>query len=99
MAVSMAPSVARSCGLTISWRASGTWNAGQLLQRDGRAVVLDDELLDEGRSGPPGAHRRELVLHVLDGLVHLLDGVEQRLFGHARQRTEHGGGRPAHPGR
>ena len=66
----------------------GHLEAGELLQRHGRAVVLDQQLLDERGRGPAGAHRRELALHVLDGLLHLVDGVEERFFGHARQRTD-----------
>ena len=60
----------------------GHLDPGQLLERHRRSVVLDDELLDERRRGPPGAHRRELRLDVLDRLVHLVDRFEQRLFDH-----------------
>ena len=60
----------------------GHLEAGELLQRDRRAVVLDVQLLDERRRGPAGAHGRELRLHVLDRLVHLVDGLEQRLVDH-----------------
>ena len=69
----------------------GHLEPGELLQRNSRSVVLDQELLDERGRGPARADRRELVLHVLDCLLHLLDGVEEGLFGHAnsvvRQRT------------
>ena len=60
----------------------GHAEAGQLLERDVGPVVVDEELLDQRRGGPAGAHRGELPLHVLDRLVHLVDGVEQVLFDH-----------------
>src|SRR5262249_17731009 len=55
---------------------------GQLLERHVGAVVVDEELLDQGRGGPSGPHGGELPLHVLDGLAHLVDGVEQAFFDH-----------------
>ena len=56
---------------------------GQLLQRDVGSVVLDHQLLDQGRRGPTGAHGGELTLDVLDRLLHLVDGLQQRVLGHA----------------
>ena len=71
----------------------GHLEAGQLLHRHHRAVVVDHQLLDQRRRCPTGAHRRELALYVLDCLLHLVDGVEEGLFGHSAQRIQPRAGR------
>src|SRR6185437_7170062 len=52
----------------------------QLLQRGGRAVVIDHDLVEHRPGRPPGPDRREVLLGDLDGLVHLLLCGEQGLL-------------------
>src|SRR6476661_6012946 len=60
----------------------GGLERGQLLQRGGRAVVVDHELVEHAGGGASGADAGEVLLGDLDGLLHLLLGLEQGLVNH-----------------
>jgi hypothetical protein len=53
----------------------GNREPGQLLERDLGAVVVDLQLLDEDRAGPPRPDRAELALEVVAGLRHLVPAL------------------------
>ena len=64
-----------SYGWTVSIRGSGAeivaiWRSGV-----DRAVVVDDDPVEQGRAGPAGADGREFVVGRLDGLLHPVAGV------------------------
>src|SRR5574338_629390 len=61
----------------------GRADAGDLVERSRRAVVVDRDALDEGRRGPPGADTGEVALHGIHGALHLGLDLAQRLVRHA----------------
>ena len=68
-----------SYGWTVSSRASGARDRGQLLERRRGAVVVDHDPVQQRRAGAAGADRAELVAGRLDRLAHPLAGVGQQL--------------------
>ena len=64
---------------------------GELVERRGRAVVLDVDALDERRRGATGPDALEVALHGLDRAAHLVVGIGDDLGAHA-------GAPPAAPG-
>src|SRR5579875_2136344 len=64
----------------------GDREAGDLPQGSRGSVVVDREVLDERRGGPPRAHGGELPPDVLDGLRHLLPGL---LYDHGGEVVVH----------
>src|SRR5207302_2576538 len=60
---------------------------GELVQRRGRAVVRDHDLVDEGRVGTAGADGREVRAEVVNGLRHLGLGVAEDRIDHVAAPT------------
>src|SRR4029450_13464980 len=61
----------------------GDADPGELVERRLRAVVVDEDPLDERRRGTARADRLEVALHGVDSTSHLLVGVGQDLGAHA----------------
>ena len=61
----------------------GHADAGQLVERRLRAVVVDVDALHEGRRGAAGPDPLEVALHGLDGARHLVLGGGQDLGAHS----------------
>ena len=59
-------------------------DAGQLVQRRLRTVVVDDDALHQRGRGATGADSGEVALHGLDGTLHLRLDRRQRLVRHGR---------------
>ena len=57
----------------------GRADLGQLLERGGRAVVLDPQMIDQGGGGSAGAQAAQLVAIDADGFFHPFLGVQQDL--------------------
>jgi hypothetical protein len=54
----------------------------ELVERSRRAVVVDENLVEERRVGPPGPDRGEILLGDGHGLFHLLLCLEEGVVDH-----------------